>query len=286
MSHEALTAKEAEVLRPCVRFEMGRRAALPLFVLFVVAGVPALLVLYQARGVEAAVQVHSMSAVVTRLYNADVARHLADCPPAVALLAIILFTFVPFATLVHGTGIALGGVAEGASWLNVARIVATKARAVCEVFLVTGLTLHVIVCSSALVSGRVGPVKVLTWSFILFVSYALVTAVYASLWTLLGTAIRQRWVGLTVGLLVVAGLGLGRAVLRQIEYPLSLLLPGGIEELLLSTQSAVQAKGLALSVGWSAGLLLVAASLLWLQKPGGVKSDRRARSSSLTSRRP
>ncbi|MFO0660821.1 MAG: ABC transporter permease [Polyangiaceae bacterium] len=207
-----------------------------------------------------------------KLHEADVAKHLMDCPPVLYFLFWTTTAFVPFFILMMGFDQIAGDVQHRTLRYMTGRahrgaLVAGKALGVWGVISVMILLLHIVVWGLALAQGT-DPLKdIMTWGPRIWLFSSVYAAAYVGLISLVSSFFRTPVVGLFLGmgvLITMVVLNLIVSVFKESTsykwiYQARWVFPSSYYDLLLSPDVVFLLAGLAALLGWGA-LCVTAAS--------------------------
>jgi ABC-type transport system involved in multi-copper enzyme maturation permease subunit len=207
--------------------------------------------------------------LLQRVYEPDVAKHLAACPSALFALFEGTIIFVPLLILLIGFDQIAGDVQHRsirylAGRARRASIVAGKALGSWAVISLMVLVLHTTVWILMLALGGNEPSAVLAWGPRFWLFSAAYAAAYVGLTALVSSFFRTPIVALFVGVAVFFVLWLVRTILGFIPAVESATwaFPATYEKLLISPEPLRMLGGMAAAIGWGAVMVMAASAIV------------------------
>jgi hypothetical protein len=208
-----------------------------------------------------------LAEVVVRFYDVDVARHLFQCPRSLETMVILALCFTPIVTLLLAYDSGLWREGDGirftAARASRGVLVVSRAATAWATFCVIALAVYAPV---GLYEGATGlsPLStVVTYTALFFGATCCVAAAYVPLWTLVSSAVRSTKMSLALGgllmLLLAAAHTFVHAKLPDSRW--AQILPGSLDQLLLSGRPDRMMAALTLTGGWVVTMLGAASRL-------------------------
>lgn len=200
-----------------------------------------------------------------KIHDADIAKHLMDCPPILYFLFWATTAFLPFFILMIGFDQIAGDVQHRTLRYMTGRahrgaLVAGKAIGVWGVISLMILLLHVVVWILGLAQGTDPARDIFSWGARIWLFSSVYAAAYVGLISLVSSFFRTPVVGLFLGmgvLIAMVVLNLIVSFFKEVEsykwiYQARWIFPSSYYDLLLSPDFVFVLAGLAALIGWGA----------------------------------